>query len=71
MFWDGGTCESGGQTLGFNRLSGIFKVEGGRVLYKERDEEGFQDFCGLDEVAAIIVDDGRQIYPASAVPAGK
>jgi hypothetical protein len=59
----GGTCEFSGRILVYEELPGAVKVEGGQVLYKERRDAGFQDFCRLNEVAAVFDQDGLQIYP--------
>jgi hypothetical protein len=61
----GGTCEWQGQVLLYDDLLGSLKVQGGKVFHHRPLNAGFVNYCSLEEVAAIIDSNGRQIYPAA------
>jgi hypothetical protein len=59
---DGGTCRLGNEVLIYDDLHGSISLTDG-LLWHQRYEGGYQNFCSLQDVEAVFNEQGQQIYP--------
>jgi len=69
-FWNGGTCWFNGEILIYSLIPCTVMVEGQKLFYRKRYGLQLRELCQMNQVAAILTFDGKQLLYAPGKPAG-